>query len=179
MIKNRSDYRYYKSKDAQNGTFDINFKEYIFNDIWRFLRALRYAEYIHNTKHGELWKPYKFYLKYRYKSIGKKLGFSIPMNVFGAGLTLPHYGNIVVSSHSKIGENCKVHVGVNIGAAFNKPKDAPILGHNCYIGPGAKLFGAITLADNVQVGANAVVNKSFLGDGDVLVGVPAKKINKT
>tara|TARA_R110001583_G_scaffold116529_1_gene267303 strand:+ start:1576 stop:2118 length:543 start_codon:yes stop_codon:yes gene_type:complete len=179
MINNKSDYRYYKSRDAENGTFHINLKEYIFNDIWRFLRALRYAEYIHNTKQGTFWKVYKLFVKYRYKSIGKKLGFSIPMNVFGPGLTLPHYGNIVVSSYSKVGENCKIHVGVNIGAAFNKPKEAPVLGNNCYIGPGAKLFGAITLGDRVQVGANAVVNKSFLEEGAVLVGVPAKKLNRS
>ncbi|WP_417655707.1 serine acetyltransferase [Pseudoalteromonas atlantica] len=179
MINSKSDYLQYKQMDAENGTFNNNLKEYIFNDIWRFLRALRYAEYIHNTKHGSLWKVYKLYVKFRFKSIGKKLGFSIPMNVFGPGLTLPHFGNIVVSSYAKIGANCKVHVGVNIGAAYNRPKDAPTLGDNCYIGPGAKLFGNITLGDRVQIGANAVVNKSFTEEGAVLVGMPAKKLNKS
>lgn len=176
MIKSKSDYKYYKSRDAANGSFKLNVKEYVFNDIWRFLRALRFAEYIHNTKQGSHWKLFKLFTKYRYKSIGKKLGYSIPMNVFGPGLMLPHFGNIVVSSHSQVGENCKIHVGVNIGAAYNKPKDAPILGNNCYIAPGAKLFGAIKLGNNVKIGANAVVNKSFDDDDITLLGVPAKKL---
>ncbi|QHJ11403.1 Serine acetyltransferase [Paraglaciecola mesophila] len=178
MINSKSDYLRYKQMDAENGTFNINLKEYIFNDIWRFLRALRYAEYIHNTKRGTFWKAYKLYVKFRYKSIGKKLGFSIPMNVFGAGLMLPHYGNIVVNSRAKIGENCKIHIGVNIGADYSDSTKAPVLGNNCYIAPGAKLFGGIILGDNVKIGANAVVNKSFTGNDITLVGVPAKKLNK-
>ncbi len=27
----------------------------------------------------------------------------------------------------KIGEYCRIHVGVNIGATLDKPKDAPII----------------------------------------------------
>ncbi len=60
---------------------------------------------------------------------------------------LPHYGNIVINHNCKIGKNCRVHVGVNIG-------------NNCYIAPGAKLYGDIIIQDNTLVGANAVVDKS-------------------
>lgn len=38
----------------------------------------------------------------------------------------------------------------------------PVLGDNVYIGPGAKIFGKVQIADGCKVGANAVVNKSFL-----------------
>lgn len=179
MIMCWSDYKFHKEIDAKNGTFKTNLKEYIFNDIWRFQRALRLSEYVHNTKRGFLWSPIKLYLKYRFKSIGKKLGFSIPMNVFGPGLMLPHFGNIVVSSHAIIGSNCKVHVGVNIGAGYGRSKDAPVLGDNCYIGPGAKIFGDVRLGNGVKIGANAVVNKSFHGDDLTLVGIPAKLIVKS
>lgn len=41
-------------------------------------------------------------------------------------------------------------------------KKAPKIGDNVYIGPGAVLFGDIEIADNCWIGANAVVNKSFL-----------------
>lgn len=51
----------------------------------------------------------------------------------------------------------------------------PVLGDNVYIGPGAKIFGKIQIADGCKVGANAVVNKSFLVKKSILVGVPAQR----
>ena len=45
-----------------------------------------------------------------------------------------------------------------------------------YIGPGAVLFGEITIADGCYIGANAVVNKSFTEPNSVIVGIPAKVI---
>ena len=52
---------------------------------------------------------------------------------------------------------------------------APKIGDDVYIGPGAKVFGDVTLADNVQVGANAVVTKSCENKGAILVGIPASE----
>lgn len=54
----------------------------------------------------------------------------------------------------------------------------PVLGNNIYIGAGAKIIGNIYLADDCVIGANAVVTKSVLEPGSVLVGVPAKVIGK-
>nr|WP_292372222.1 hypothetical protein [Methanosarcina sp. UBA411] len=51
------------------------------------------------------------------------------------------------------------------------------MGNNVYIGPGAKIFGNITIADDIAIGANSVVNKSFYEKGISIAGVPAKKIN--
>lgn len=34
---------------------------------------------------------------------------------------------------------------------------APTIGDNVYIGPGAKIFGAIHIGNNVRIGANCVV----------------------
>lgn len=48
-----------------------------------------------------------------------------------------------------------------------------MLGDNIYLGPGAKVFGHITIADGCKIGANAVVNKSCVHENSVLVGVPA------
>lgn len=101
-----------------------------------------------------------------------KLGFSIPINVFGPGLSIPHYGTIVVNSNARIGANCRLHVGVNIGASGGSIK-APCLGDNVYIGPGAIIFGDIQIADNVTIGANATVNRSCGQANVVLAGSPA------
>ena len=64
---------------------------------------------------------------------------------------------------------------VNIGANGGSMK-APQIGRDVYIGPGAVIFGDITIADGCYIGANAVVNKSFLEPNSVIVGVPAKVI---
>lgn len=44
-----------------------------------------------------------------------------------------------------------------------------------WIGPGVKIFGKVTIADNIQIGANAVVNKSFEESDITIVGIPAIK----
>lgn len=54
--------------------------------------------------------------------------------------------------------------------------ETPTIGNNCYIGPGAKIFGKIKIGDNVAIGANAVVNKDF-PDGVTIAGVPAKIVS--
>ena len=175
MIKNKQDFLDFKKQDALNNTFKTTFFSYLTNDIWKFLRLLRKVEYLKNTKTSILYAPLIFFTLYRFKSISKKLGFSIPPNVCGPGLTLHHYGNIVINEKCRIGENCKIHVGVNIGGNQGKNM-TPKIGNNCYIGPGAKIFGGIVLGNYTQIGANAVVNKSFPESGNVLVGIPAKSI---
>lgn len=68
-----------------------------------------------------------------------------------------------------------MHSGVNIGATDD---GAPIIGDNVYIGPGAKIFGDITIGDNVKVGANSVVNQSFPSNV-VIAGIPAKIVKSS
>ena len=53
----------------------------------------------------------------------------------------------------------------------------PIIGDNVWIGPGAKLFGKITVGDNTMIGANAVVCKSFSSGNCRIAGNPAKIIS--
>jgi serine O-acetyltransferase len=68
-----------------------------------------------------------------------------------------------------------MHACVNIGASGGSSK-APQLGNSIYIGPGAKIYGDITIPNNTAIGANAVVNKSFDKENTALAGVPAKVI---
>jgi len=106
------------------------------------------------------------------------LGFSIPPNIFGPGLSIAHYGTIVVNKFAQIGENCRLHTCVNIGTEAGYEDRAPKIGDNVYIGPGAKIFGDISIPNNVAIGANAVVNKSFTQENIVLAGVPARKVGE-
>jgi len=54
---------------------------------------------------------------------------------------------------------------------------APVIGNNVYIGPGAKIYGNIEIADNISIATNAAVSKSFLEEGVIIGGVPARVIS--
>ncbi|HWR26685.1 MAG TPA: serine acetyltransferase, partial [candidate division Zixibacteria bacterium] len=95
----------------------------------------------------------------------------------GPGLAIPHYGPIIINGKAKIGANCRIHVGVHIGTKAGYNFLAPRIGNNVYIGPGAKIFGDIEIADDIAIGANSVVNHSFTENGIGIAGIPAKKIN--
>ncbi|WP_240619227.1 serine O-acetyltransferase [Chitinophaga costaii] len=104
------------------------------------------------------------------------LGFSIPINIFEEGLCIVHYGSIVASRHAKIGKNCTIHSCVNIGGSSDRT--AAKIGDNCFIGPGVKIFNTIEIGNNVKMGANAVVNKSFEDGNVVIAGTPAKIVRQ-
>ena len=148
----------------------------IYEEI-RFIKAMRYLEYCENVlkKNSLLGVLIWLYAKLRFKRLSIRLGYSIPINVCGPGLSLPHRGNIIINPNSKIGANCRIHVGVNIGGHHDK---APIIGDNVYIGPGAILFGNIRIANNVTIGANATVTKSFLSENVAIAGTPAKNYKR-
>ena len=180
MIKTKNDLKYFLSKDLNNLMVKNSIKAFFFNPIVRFTILLRLNEYLHNSR-----KPLivKLLPLLWYRRLGIRLGFSIPLNVFDSGLAIVHYGLIVVNSEARVGKNCRIHAGVNIGgsAGFKKYEDkksySPIVGDNCYIGPGAKLFGPIEIKENCVIGANAVVNKSFLESEITIGGIPARKIS--
>ena len=183
MINSFDDYKYYLNCDKvglginEKGIVSL-IKNILFpNLIWKFQKTLRKLEYYHNCKHRLIEKPKYYYLKYKFRKISVKLGFSIPINVFGPGLTIVHYGTIVVNQNAKVGKNCRIHACTNIGASGGK-KEAPKIGDNVYIGPGAKIYGNIMIADNCAIGANAVVNKSFNQKGYMIAGNPAIAIKE-
>ena len=74
-----------------------------------------------------------------------------------------------VSRHARIGENRTLNSAVNIGVSPTSP-GAPHISNGVYIGPGAKLWNDITIADGVTIGANACVSKSVTEEGAVVVG---------
>lgn len=96
--------------------------------------------------------------------------------MFFWGLRINHFGNIVVNPEAKIGDWCDIHQGTNIGTGYD---GVPQIGNNVWIGPGAKLYGKIFIADNCAIGTNAVVNKSFYEKGKTIADVPAKIISNT
>ena len=183
MIKNKKDYRHYLECDRialgiKNNSLINKLLYYLVPGLtWKFHRMLRKVEYYKNCKKGYLNKLYYYYLYYRFRRLSVKLGFSIPENVFGPGLAIVHYGAIVVHKNAKIGKNCRIQSCTNIGASGGSDK-APKIGDNVYIGPGAKIYGDITIASNIAIAANSCVNKDVLIDGVLVGGIPAKVIKK-
>jgi serine O-acetyltransferase len=95
----------------------------------------------------------------------------------GKGLYIAHFGAIFVNSEVKIGEICNLSQGVTIGiGGRGEKRGCPKIGDRVFIGPGAKVFGAITIGNDVAIGANAVVTTDLPNDA-IAVGVPAKIIS--
>ena len=177
MISSKTDLREYLEADKRALS---RTKAYpAINDyIWKYEILLRKCEYYHNLeKKSIIKKLWGGVIRYRRSSLGAMCGFSIPVNTVGKGLCIAHIGPIIISQYARIGDNCRIHVGVNIGADARKSCVAPRIGNNVYIAPGAKIFGDVEIADNIAIGANAVVNKSFLEKSISIGGVPAKKIS--
>lgn len=175
MIRTREDLRRYMEADKEMLERE-GARPSPVDYVWRFERLLRRSEYWHNRPNACLGIVGEAALVAA-GSNGGAAGLSIPLNVFGSGLSIAHVGPIVVSPHAHVGRSCRIHVGVNIGTRAGVPDEAPTIGDDVYIGPGAKLFGRIEIADRIAIGANAVVNKSFTEPGISVGGVPAKKIS--
>ena len=116
----------------------------MFNRIWRFQRILRRAEYYTNCRKGMIWQPLVFLMQYRLSRYGFKLGYEIPPNCFGPGLSIAHQGSIIVNRYAVIGENCRINNGVTIGTEAGFTDKCPTIGKNAFIGTGAQIFGTIT-----------------------------------
>ena len=176
MIRSKQDLFDYLEQDKKALGIARKRPRLIGDEIWRFQILLRKCEYYKNKKSGIFQKIIFMFMFYRFYKLRVKLGFTIPLNVFGPGLSIAHYGQITVNGNAKVGKNCRIHEGVTIGATGGNDK-APILGDNIFIGTGAKIIGEIKIADNIAIGANAVVVKSILEESITVGGIPAKKIS--
>lgn len=184
MIESKKDHEFYLKADyiSSGRKTHLTFRDKIINtfiedEVWEYQKALRKVEYIKNCKHHLIGRiEYAFALRKLHKQ-GLALGFCISPNSFGPGLYISHPGTIIVNPNSRIGENCYINPGTSIATQAGPISRTPVLGDNIYIGPGCKIFGKIEIADNIAIGANSVVNKSFLEPNITIAGIPAKKIS--
>lgn len=170
--RNRSTYYYDNGIQRLFSPYNIDW------EIWRFQKTLRRCEYLYSSESGVIKKITKWYYSQKFKKLSLQLGYTIPCGVFGPGLRILHRGTIVINAHARIGKNCTINADVNIGTKAGFEGLCPCIGDNVYIGPGAKLFGNITIADGCAIGANAVVTKSFTERDCIIAGIPAKVIGK-
>ena len=179
----------------------MKYSEYrylVLSDLYRITGNIKTATLLKHVMMGESFKynfwmrtcryaKTSFLLKYTIYPIARimihrltyKLGISIPpITQIGCGFYIGHFGGIVINEKSIIGNNCNISQGVTLGQANRgKNKGWPKLGDNIYIGPGAKIFGAVKVGNNVAIGANCVVTKD-IPDNSVVVGIPCRVISQ-
>ena len=181
VIRSWDDFKYYVRADMRSCGTRLSLRTFLMNPLVRFTALMRLDEYLLNLRRPFLVRlPIRIWLR----SLSIRLGFSMGPNIFGPGLAIVHYGTIVIDPTTRIGKNCRIHVGVHIGgsAQFVDEGDvanhSPRIGDNVYLAPGAKLYGPITIGNNAVIGANAVVNRSFPEPGLVIAGIPARVIGE-
>lgn len=176
MINSKNDYLKYLKQDKLALGKNYKSPKLVHDEIWRFEILLRKTEYYVNCKKIFIGKLYSKVLQFLYYKKRLKYNTYIPLNVFGPGLSIAHFGSIIVNGNAKIGKNCRIQDSVTIGAT-NGASDAPVLGDNIFIGSGARIIGKVNIASDIAIGSNAVVVNNFNESGITIGGVPAKKIS--
>ena len=101
-----------------------------------------------------------------------------PAAKIGGGFFIDHGMGVVIGETAEIGDNCLLYQGVTLGGTGKeKGKRHPTLQNNVVVGTGAKVLGAITIGDNVKIGANSVVLHD-VPRNSIVVGVPGRVIKK-
>lgn len=137
-----------------------------------YQRIMRAVEY-YSALPGKLNKAISLAYKFRLLRQSARTGIQLPAGVAAKGLSIAHYGSIVINAEARIGSWCRLHSATNIGSAGG---GAPRIGNFVYIGPGAVLYGEITVGDGAVIGANSVVNKD-VPPGVTVAGSPARVIS--
>jgi serine O-acetyltransferase len=172
-------YRYFTKGERSSGVTALQ-------GMWRFLQEntlwivflYRIGRWIH---FGVRSRWVKIPLKIIYSIVSRPVNFLHDTHIsikaeIGKGFMIGHYGGIWIGPVI-IGENCNIGHEVTIGiGGKGEFRGVPTIGNNVYIGPGAKLFGKISIGDNVAIGANAVVSKS-IPENAVVVGNPARVVS--
>ena len=145
-----------------------------------FMRCCRYF-----GRKGLLFKFFYLLSRVALRHYSVKYGFQIPWQAeIGPGLSIGHYGPIIVNPSAKIGVNSNITVGVLLGLNHRVDEQGrsqgfeyPVVGNRVALSNGAKLIGGVTVGDDSIIGVNTVVTKDIPAQS-VAVGQPAKVISQ-
>lgn len=101
-------------------------------------------------------------------------GIELPYSVeLGRRVVFEHQGGIVVHGNCRIGDDTIIRQNCTLGIRrLDDPFGAPIVGRNVSIGAGAAILGRISIGDDTQIGANAVVLEDVPARS-LAAGIPA------
>lgn len=151
--------------------------------IWKYLAWFRRAQFYQaqltsGSGLQRLWARFARIIALRRKNIlGEKCGVEITnSSTLGRRLSIWHSGVVI---DGQLGDDVSIRGNVVVGSKDLACKEGrPTIGNGVQLGFGAAVIGPVTIADGCIVGANAVVTKSCITPGTVLVGIPAKALQK-
>ena len=147
-------------------------------DPWRqgvwAMAAYRFGRWRYRVRPALLRKPLS--LVYKILKIGVQIttGIDLPCETqVGRRLVIEHFGGIVISGDSVIGDDVTLRHGVTLGLRRTGVPGAPVIGNGVDIGAGAKILGPVHIGAGAVIGANAVV-LCDVPAGALAVGIPAR-----
>lgn len=151
--------------------------------IWEYLKYFRktqfYRDQIKVTSGvNNILVRITYRLVARKKNIlGEKCGVEIANNcTIGRRLDIWHGGVVI---NADLGDDCIIRGNNVLGnKGLIKYDGEPTIGNKVDIGVGAVIIGNVKIADGCEIGANAVVTKSFTEPGSVIVGIPGRILER-
>jgi serine O-acetyltransferase len=94
----------------------------------------------------------------------------------GQRFFIDHGMGVVIGETTEIGDDVLVYQNATLGGTGKeKGKRHPTLGNHVVVGAGAKVLGAITVGDNVKIGAGSVLVRS-VPPNTTVVGIPGRVV---
>ena len=101
-----------------------------------------------------------------------------PGATIGRRFFIDHGAGVVIGETAIVGNDVTLYHGVTLGGTtWNKGRRHPTLEDGVMVGAGAKILGAITLGQNVRVGANSVVVNDVPAERSV-IGIPGRIVRR-
>ena len=115
-----------------------------------------------------------------YTGVRNVYGVELPYTAkIGRRLRIEHQGVVVVHTRARIGDDCRLHQGVTLGAhERDGVLGIPTLGDGVYVGANASIIGGVVVGNGAKIGAGAVVIDD-VPTGATAVGVPAQVVRRT
>jgi serine O-acetyltransferase len=96
--------------------------------------------------------------------------------VIGRRMYIGHQNGIILNSLSEFGDDCTLSHNVTIGIGSPGKRSVPRFGDRVWIGPGAIVFGRVTVGDDVRIGPNTLV-MSDVASGAHVVATPSRTMH--
>lgn len=184
-IQSFSDLRLYVASDLFRYLTSTSIKAFLrgwYITGFRYTFFMRCCKYFANK--GLLGKLPFFICRVALRHYSVTYGYQIPWQTnIGPGLSIGHFGPIIVNPSSTIGVNCNISVNVLLGLNHKVDENGkslgfqyPSIGDRVALSNGAKIIGGVHVGDDCLIGVNTVVTKS-VPDHSVAVGQPAKVIS--
>ena len=153
-------------------------KHWLLSPGYTFTFYLRLCQYLAKKRPRIVVFPLYALARILLRHYSYKFGMFIPYDTpIGLGFYIGHCGDIHFNARAQVGKNCNISQGVTLGQANRGNNEGyPTIGNGVYIGPGAKIVGAVRVGNNVAIGANCVVTKD-VPDNAVVVGIPGRVIS--